>query len=373
MDVEHGGGQVLVAHVLLNELEADARFEQMGCVAVPQRVRRDAAIVPVELFKDRLDHVLDGRLTHRLLSGWCELVVASFGGEDPNGVTMRGPVLSQFLKSWSWKGDESILGTFTAVDVHQHAFGIDIGDLQVKSFLEPQAHAIDGGEETEHGRLFDQLQERVNFARRDDGGQFQLGFDACELEHGPVLRAGDPEEEFQGLLCDVDGAGGPLLGINDVQEVLSELIFGSKFGAVSEELSETFDGAAIRLLSPRELATKLEILLESIDDWVGSQREIGIGHRRTPWRRTTSAVTTSNTRDCVASKGSTMIGSARRSTKGYPAKPSEFASHSDPFPLPRSGLLEQRDEPKFSVASFCESMFFSSNWVIADVLRNSKD
>lgn len=228
-----------------------------------------------------------------------------------------------------------------AVDVNQHAFGIDISDLQVESFLESQAHAVDGSEEAEHGRFFDELQERVDFTRGDDGGQFQLGFDACELEHGPIFRASDAKEAFQDLLSDVDRAGSPLLVLNDVKQVLSELIFSRKFGAVSEELGETFDGTGIRLLSPRELATKPEVLFESIDDWVGRQREIGIGHRRTPWRRTTSAVTDRQHERLRRLQGFHDDYWHNEMHRRIPSKAERSASHSDPFPRPRSGLLEQ--------------------------------
>jgi hypothetical protein len=345
VDVEHGGSQVLVTHVLLNELEADAGFEQMGCVAVPQRVRRDAAVLLIELVEDGCDDPLNRRLAHGMIGRGSQLMVASLGGENPDWVSMGGPVLSQRIERRNWEWDKPVLSSFATMDMDKHAFGIDIGSLQMKSFLEAQSHAIDGCKEAVHGRFFDELQERMDFARGDDGGQFQFGFDACELENGPIFWASDPEEEFQGLLGDVDSAGSPLLGIDDVEQVFSELIFGSEFGVVSDELGKTLDGTGIRLLSARELATKLEILFESIDDWVGRQRRIGIGHRRTPWRRTTSAVTGRQHERLRRLQGFHDDGSNKALHWSLAEKHSKSASQSDQVPLPRSGLLETRDGP----------------------------
>ena len=49
MEIDHGGRQVSVAQVLLNQLDTDTTFEQVRCVAVPKRMRTDATVVPVEL------------------------------------------------------------------------------------------------------------------------------------------------------------------------------------------------------------------------------------------------------------------------------------------------------------------------------------
>ena len=64
------------------------------------------------------------------------------------------------------------------MDMDQHSFGIDTGDLQVKSLLESQSKGIDDGEEAVHGGFFDQFQKGVHFADREDDGDFLIDFDA---------------------------------------------------------------------------------------------------------------------------------------------------------------------------------------------------
>ena len=44
------------------------------------------------------------------------------------------------------------------------SLGVDIFNMEIESFLESESQGVDDREEAEHGRLFDQLEKRVNFA-----------------------------------------------------------------------------------------------------------------------------------------------------------------------------------------------------------------
>ena len=44
------------------------------------------------------------------------------------------------------------------------SLGVDILNMEIESFLESESQGVDDREEAEHGRLFDQLEKRVNFA-----------------------------------------------------------------------------------------------------------------------------------------------------------------------------------------------------------------
>jgi len=50
VEVAHGGLQVAVAHVLLDEADVDPGFEQVSGVAVAKRVDADPMVVDAELF-----------------------------------------------------------------------------------------------------------------------------------------------------------------------------------------------------------------------------------------------------------------------------------------------------------------------------------
>ena len=89
-----------------------------------------------------------------------------------------------------------------------------------------------------HGRFFDQFQKGVHFAYREDDGDFLIDFDASHLERFPVARNGESEELLEGLLGHVDGTGTPLFGIDDVEQVASEVVFGRGGGIFRGEFVE---------------------------------------------------------------------------------------------------------------------------------------
>ncbi len=108
------------------------------------------------------------------------------------------------------QGDHAILGPFAAMDVNQHAIGIDVVDMKMESFLEPESQGVDDEEEAMHGGLFYQLEKSVNFTDGDDDGDLELSAGSYELESVPVSRAGESKELLEGLLSDVDGASRPV-------------------------------------------------------------------------------------------------------------------------------------------------------------------
>ena len=81
VEIDHCGGQVSVAHVLLDHLETDTGFQEMSCVAVPKRMRTDTAVVPIELPKNSFDRPLNGRIAHGFLGFRSLRVVFALGGK----------------------------------------------------------------------------------------------------------------------------------------------------------------------------------------------------------------------------------------------------------------------------------------------------
>ncbi len=70
----------------------------MGRVTVPQRMRTDATVFPIELFENSYDDTLNGRLAHRFVGSRGLGAVFSFGGEDPFFVPMGFVVTSEGKK-----------------------------------------------------------------------------------------------------------------------------------------------------------------------------------------------------------------------------------------------------------------------------------
>ena len=91
MEVDRRRLERLVAEVLLDKAEVDAGLEEMGGVAVPQGVDRDA-FLHGELLDDTAQGALDRRSGHRLASGSAGLACASQRGEEEPRISMRRPV-----------------------------------------------------------------------------------------------------------------------------------------------------------------------------------------------------------------------------------------------------------------------------------------
>ena len=82
------------------------------------------------------------------------------------------------------------------MNMNQAARRVDVTDLQVQSFVEPQAHRIDGPEVDEHSLSGGLRDQRVNLS---DGEDFGERVDVLQFEHFddvPVSLAGVGKEEF---------------------------------------------------------------------------------------------------------------------------------------------------------------------------------
>ncbi len=120
-----------MSQVLLDQPQVDTGFEQVRRIAVTQGVRTDTAIPPTELIHCALDHFLWCGFTHRPIGGRRLLAIASFIRKDPSRIAMCGPVLAHEHERLGRERHQSILVPLTAPDMDQHAFGIDVRDLQV--------------------------------------------------------------------------------------------------------------------------------------------------------------------------------------------------------------------------------------------------
>lgn len=109
---------------------------EMGGIAMPERVGRDSTMAPIELFQYGFDDILDAGFAHRSIGRGGELMIPSFGGKDPNGIAMRCPVVAESFEGRLWKRDHAIFGPFTAMDMNEHSFRVDVLDLKMESFLQ---------------------------------------------------------------------------------------------------------------------------------------------------------------------------------------------------------------------------------------------
>ena len=188
---------------------------------MPQGMGADATVVPIEFSHDGFDDTLNGGFAHGSLGRMVHGVVFAFGGKEPNWVSMSAVVVSHDLEGRLRERNETVLGTLATMDMDQHAFGVNIVDLEMEGFLKPKSQGIDDGEEAMHGGFLNQLEERLHFRHREDRWDFLFHLDSDELESLPIPGACQSEELFEGLVSDVDGGGFPLLAFRDMEEVTS--------------------------------------------------------------------------------------------------------------------------------------------------------
>ncbi len=103
------------------------------------------------------------------------------------------------------------------MNVDHHAFGVDIGDLEMQSFVQSQAQMIDDGKVALHRWFLDQFEKRLHLADRDQHRQLLFDFDASEFQDRPVAWTGEAIVQLEGLQSHVDRAGAPLLRLGDEQ------------------------------------------------------------------------------------------------------------------------------------------------------------
>lgn len=187
-------------------------------------------------------------------------MIASFGGEQPQGIAMGFPVNAKHFKCLGNQRDEAVLVSLTASHVDQHPAGVDVGDLQVKCLFQPQSQRIDGPEKAFQTGLANRVDQLIDFGDGQDRGQFELLGHAEFGQRGPVPGAGVAVEEFQSGVGDLERIGLPLLIVFDEQQIASEVVFGGLVGRLIDPLCELADLAEVGLVGPFFQAGQLQVL-----------------------------------------------------------------------------------------------------------------
>jgi hypothetical protein len=141
-----------------------------------------------------------------------------------------------------------------------HAGGIDIGDFEVETFVEPQAAGVDGGEIGVILEGFDLGKNGPDFLTAENGGKASFGLGSEDSEDVPVSLEDVFEEEANAAIADAHGIGGPVINVLSTEEIVLEFLLGDQVGGFVIELGEHADGAGVGLLSPFPLAIELKSL-----------------------------------------------------------------------------------------------------------------
>ena len=132
LQIDHGGLQAGVAHVLLDHPEIHARFEQMGGIAMAQGVDGDAALVDARRARGLAEGPLHAALGHRRGRRGRRAPVPAARGKQQARMAMPAPLLAQDREHGPRQGHEAVLGPLAEMDVDHQALAVDVRDFQMQ-------------------------------------------------------------------------------------------------------------------------------------------------------------------------------------------------------------------------------------------------
>ena len=260
MEIDHGGFELSMAHVSLDDPQVDSGFQKMGSVGVSQGMDGDGLFVDSSSGLGPAEGPLDTTFGHGRGSGVCSITVSAKGWEEEGRMAVGHPIAAEQIEGGWGEWDVAILGTLATVDMDHHAGGIDIGDFEVETFMESQAAGIDGGEIGVILEGFDLGKNGSDFFDAENGREATFGLGTEDSEDVPVSLEDVFEEEAYAAIGDAHGIGGPVINVFAVEEVVLEFLLGDQIGGFVVELAEHANGAGVGLLSSFPLAIELKSL-----------------------------------------------------------------------------------------------------------------
>ena len=180
---------------------------------------------------------------------------------------MGFPVGAEQCQGICGQGDVPVFGALAAVDMDLEALAIDVGDLQVQGFMEPESQAIDGGEVDLVVQGGGGREEPPDLLHTEDGGETVGGLRAQERERVPVALEDVLIEEANTAVADAHGRWGEAIDVFAVQEVALQLLFRDAVGGFVVELRQQADFPDIGFLRPFALATEVESRNHLLTQW----------------------------------------------------------------------------------------------------------
>jgi hypothetical protein len=264
VEIDHGGFELGMAHVSLDDPQVDSGFEEMSGIGVAEGVNGDSFFSDSGSNLGPAEGTLDTTFGHGRLSVLCSITVSAKGGEEEARMTVGHPIAAEQMEGGLRKRDVAIFGALPTVDMDHHAGGIDIGDFEVETFMESQAAGIDGGKIGVILEGFDLGKNGSDFFNAKNGRESSLILGSEDSEDVPVSLEDVFVEEAYAAIADPHGIGRPVIDVFAVEEVVLEFLLGDQVGGFAIELGEHANGAGVGLLSPFPFAIELKSLDRSV-------------------------------------------------------------------------------------------------------------
>ena len=260
--VNGGDQRAFVAEVDLDLAEVLALFEQVCGVRVPQSVNVRGLFDAAGLEREP-EGALQRGAAQRCGGGAGALAAVAFGGEEQRGMAMGFPLLAQEQQRAPGQRDIAVLVALAGADVQEHAFRIDIADLEPHAFAQAQAAGVDGGQAHAMIQRGHQGQNPADLVGRENDRQLELGVGAGQLHFGgPRAAQGLFPEDFDGTDRLGAGLAGYFFVLLEMDAVLAEVFGREQVRGLVVMLAELADTSVISLLGARADRQELEVIGE---------------------------------------------------------------------------------------------------------------
>ena len=271
-----------MAEVLLNQPQRNTGFEQMRGVAMPQRVRRNP-LAEVDLPRDLFDRPLHSRDRHRsrrLRPSFHmrhAAMIPSISRKHKRPVLMCQPERPQHQQRRLRQRNVAILRALAAVNMHHHAFRVNISDVQIQRFLQPQAEGVHRPEEDRHPLRPATVDDLMHLLDRQHFRQRLHVLNLHLRQRLPLAATCARVEEFHAGERDAQRAAGELLVILQMQKELSQLIFADLIGRKFAEVRQLANSSQVALMRPLRHPAEVQIFAHAL-----IQRPVEVWRMREP-------------------------------------------------------------------------------------------
>ena len=161
--IEHGGFELGMAHVALDDAQVDTGFKEMGGIGMAKCVYGNSLFTDGGSKFSVTEGALNTTFGHGIEGLFCTCSASAESGKDKARVAVGHPIAAQQPQSGLRQRNVAILGALTAVDMDHHALTIDIGNFEMEAFVKTQTAGVHGGEIGVVVKGFDMGQKASNF------------------------------------------------------------------------------------------------------------------------------------------------------------------------------------------------------------------
>jgi hypothetical protein len=318
VDVAQGGGQLVVAQQPLHGGQVTAGLQQVGGVAVPQRVQAG-------LLGDATGHeeAAEQPLYRAVVQGLAPVPA----GEQPAVGAVAPPGVAQQPQQGGRQGDQAVLAALGTAEVDDQAGAVDVRHAQAEDLAQAQAAAVGGLHQHQEPGEVDGGEEASDLVGAEHTGQGAWLLAVGDHRHQAGPAQGHLVQEAQGADGLVEATPGGAL-FDQVQLVEAEVLGVEVLRGAAEVAGEEGDAADVGLDGAGAVVAALQVLGQAL-----AQR----GHGRLPWGRVhTPAADVAATMPGRASQRKTSFRKGQRQRRGAEAGPVRGVR----LP-PRSGLVQQ--------------------------------